>query len=144
MFIVWMIWKSKFDYCSFSPYHVVKLGWKYLLLGLWRLKGGSSADARLPVLIFYGWIFGNFDSITRINFIVINMHCLQYAFYFFSHYKSIGCMWRASKQSNYTAPGPRPRFLNFWIRHWWLPIVASLSSISWHFHKFFINEVVLN
>ena len=26
--------------------------------------------------IFYGCIFGNFDFITRINFIVINMQCL--------------------------------------------------------------------
>ena len=31
--------------------------------------------------IFYGCIFGKFDSITRINFIVINMQCLQYVFY---------------------------------------------------------------
>ena len=38
--------------------------------------------ARAPCLnFFYGCIFGNFDFITRINFIVINMQCLQYVFY---------------------------------------------------------------
>ena len=34
-----------------------------------------------PVFDFYWCIFGNFNSITRINFIVISMQCLQYVFY---------------------------------------------------------------
>ena len=45
-------------------------------------KGGSSAGRTPPCLkFFHGCIFGNFDFIICINFIVINMQCLQYVFY---------------------------------------------------------------
>ena len=38
--------------------------------------------ARAPLFeIFYWCIFGNFNSLLSINFIVINMQCLQYVFY---------------------------------------------------------------
>ena len=75
--------------------------------------------ARAPLFeIFYWCIFGNFNSITRINFIVINMQCLQYVFLFSTlSTKAKGMCEEASKQSsdlkNYTAPVPRPRVFKF-------------------------------
>ena len=48
-----------------------------------------------------GCIFENFYSITRINFIVINMQCLQYAFYSLLSLQNIqGICEGASKQSS--------------------------------------------
>ena len=53
-----------------------------------------SRRARAPLFeIFYGCIFGNFDSITRTNLIVINK--------------------QSSDLKNYTAPGPRPPVFKF-------------------------------
>ena len=72
-----------------------------------------------PCLKFFGCVFENFDSVTRINSIVINMQYLQYVFYSI-HYKSIGYVWKGFKTSsdlkNFAAPDlppPPPRFLNY-------------------------------
>ena len=75
-----------------------------------------------PFENFYGCIFENFDSITRINFIVINMQCLQYVFYsLLSLQKHRVCV---KGHQNYLHTSKTilcwdcaPRFLNFWIRH---------------------------
>ena len=58
-----------------------------------------------PFEIFKGCtgIFENFNFITHINFIVINIQCLQYVFYSL-----------LSLQKHRVSP---PRFLNSWIGH---------------------------
>ena len=67
----------------------------------------------------------NFDSITRINSIVINMQYTQYVFYsLLSLQKHRVCV--NGHQNNLNAvPGPRPRFLNFWIR----PHISFKSTV---------------
>ena len=60
-----------------------------------------------PFEIFYGCIFGNFDSMTRTNLIVINIQCLQCVFYSVLSIQKHICICKgASKQSpglkNYT------------------------------------------
>ena len=79
--------------------------------------------ARAPLFEnFKGCIFENFESITRINFIVINMQCLQYVFYsLISLQKHRVCVkghQNNLQTSNIIHRRDRaPRFLNFWIRH---------------------------
>ena len=72
--------------------------------------------------IFYWCNFGNFDSITHKNFIVINMQCLQNVFYsLLSLQKRRVCVkgHQNNLQNSNTIPhrDRAPRFLNFWIRH---------------------------
>ena len=54
------------------------------MLYIYEVKGRSRAGAlgQRPLLEnFKGCIFENYESITRTNFIEINMQCLQYLFY---------------------------------------------------------------
>ena len=74
--------------------------------------------------IFYWCIFWNFDSKTHKHFIVINMQCLQYVFYsLLSLQKHRVCVkgHQNNLQTSNTIPrrDRAPRFLNFWIRHWY-------------------------
>ena len=92
------------------------------------MKGHSKADPAPaapppPFKIFFGGGFGNFDFITRINFIVINMQCLQYVFYsLLLLQKQRVCVKGHQKKFQTSKIIPRwdcaPRFLYFWIRHW--------------------------
>ena len=73
---------------------------------------------------FNGCIFGNFYSITRINFFVIAMQCLQYVFYsLLSLQKHRVCMKGHQNNLQTSKSIARrdhaPQFLNFWIRQWW-------------------------
>ena len=78
-----------------------------LLSAIWLNSLESKANpvpahrARAPLFeIFKRFIFEYFDSIILINFIVINMQCLQCVFSYFllySHQKSIGYVWRGIK-----------------------------------------------
>ena len=74
--------------------------------------------------IFYGCIFGNFDSLTSINLIVINMQCLQYVFNsLLSLQEHRVCVKGHQNNLQTSKIIPRrdraPRFLNFWIRYWY-------------------------
>ena len=77
--------------------------WRNLNLRFNRIlfKGGSSAGAPPPpppsVWNFVGFVLENFDSLTRLIFIVISMH--KYIIL----YSSIGYVWRGIK----TISGPR-------------------------------------
>ena len=79
--------------------------------------------ARVPLFVtFYECILGLSDSITRINFIVINMQCVQYVFYSLrSLLNNRVCVKGLQKNLQTSRIIPRrdrtPRFLNFWIRH---------------------------
>ena len=85
-------------------------------------KGGSSAcapGARPPVWQILTVYFWKIDSITRINFIVINMQCLQYVFYSLLSLQKHRVCVQSSDLKNKIIPRRyrAPRFLNFWIRH---------------------------
>ena len=90
------------------------------------INGGSSAELQVHAPLFecfYGCIFGNFDSITCKNFIVIKMQCLQYVFYsLLSLQKHRVCVkghqtiFRPQKQFCAGKPLlPPSRFLNFFV-----------------------------
>ena len=79
-----------------------------------RIHRRLTAGARPCLKNFKGVIFAKFDSITRINYMYV---------VFYSHYKSMGYVWRGIKKNLQTSKIiPRrdrvPRFLNSWIRHW--------------------------
>ena len=96
-------------------------------------KGGSSAGApgaRHPVLNFHSCIFGNFNSITRINFIVNNMQCLQYVFYSILSLQQHRVCVMGHHFKKYTAPGPRPPVLKFLDP----PLVPKTNSAYAIFH----------
>ena len=84
--------------------------------------------------IFYGCIFGKLDSITRINFIVINMQCLQYVFYSLlpiqKHRVRMKDIKTIFRPKNYTAPGPRAPVLKFLDPPLYvsLPLLSSLAE----------------
>ena len=114
--------------------HIIIVWTEYMCIQ-WRKKNSAISGVHvfnliiIHVLICYMYIsmkersMSKADPVLRVYFWKFWLHnthkyyCNQHAFYFL-RYKSI----RASKQSsdlkNYTAPRPRPRFLNFWIRHW--------------------------
>ena len=93
---------------------------KFTLSGTRPRWSSASAPGAHPLFEIVKWfVFEKFDSLTRINFIVISMHMY---FILYSRYKSIGYVWRGIKTisrpwKNYTAAGLRPRLMNSWIRH---------------------------
>ena len=69
--------------------------------------------ARTPMFeIFCGSNFGTFDSITCINFIVINRQCLQYVFYSLPSPQKV-CVKGHQNNLQTSKTIPRPLFLNF-------------------------------
>ena len=76
-----------------------------------------------PFKIFYGCIFGNFDSMTHRNLIVINIIRFQYVLYSLLALQKPRIRVKGHQNNLQTSKTiPRrdraPRFLNFWIRHW--------------------------
>ena len=75
--------------------------------------------ARAPLFENFSWcIFEIFDSKTRINFIVINMQCLQYVLYSLRSLQKHRICVKGHQNNlqtykNYTATGPRPPVLKF-------------------------------
>ena len=85
-------------------------------------------------------IFENFDSITHINFIVINTQCLQYVFYsllLLQKHRICVKGHQTTDLKNYTGPWPRPLFLNSWIRYWqfrWIAIAWLFIFLDLHYN----------
>ena len=71
---------------------------------------------------FYGCIFGNFDFITHINLIVINIQCILFSTLTTKAYSICvkGHQNNLQTSKNISRRDRAHGFFNFWIRHWWI------------------------